>query len=205
MYQLLHTLGRRAFTSANLGQRAITTRTANIVPSVTEDERTVRIMSAGVAWAERIGTQVSNAKLTYVVKAEALGSVASKITANKHVFFVDEPAVLAGDDIAASPVEYALGALISCQIVVYRLYAQNMGIRVSSISVTAEGDLDARGLFGMNETVRPGFSNVRLNVHVTGPESHERYNLLQVAVDKHCPVMDLFANPTPITVKLVVN
>ena len=136
---------------------------------------------------------------------EGEGAVASRITAGKQVFFVDEPAALAGDDIAASPVEYALGALISCQIVVYRLYAQNLGIRVDSISANAEGDLDVRGLFGVDDSVRPGFSAVRLTVNVTGPESDERYAELHAAVDAHCPVLDLFANPTPVTVTLVAN
>lgn len=172
---------------------------------VTAGERADRIVSAGTAWVDRIGADVARAKLSYTVTGEAQGSVASRITAGKQVFFVDEPGALAGDDVAASPVEYALGALISCQIVVYRLYAQNLGIRVDSISATAEGDLDARGLFGIDDSVRPGFSAVRLEVRVTGPESDERYAQLHAAVDAHCPVLDLFANPTPVTVTLVAN
>ena len=172
---------------------------------VSADERAARLVSAGTAWADRIGANVDSAKLSYTVTGEGQGSVASRITAGKQVFFVDEPGALAGDDIAASPVEYALGALISCQIVVYRLYAQNLGIRVDSISATAEGDLDARGLFGIDDSVRPGFSAVRLDVRVTGPESDERYAQLHAAVDAHCPVLDLFANPTPVTVTLVAN
>ena len=164
-----------------------------------------RPVSAGTAWADRIGADVDSAKLSYTVSGEGQGSVASRITAGTQVFFVDEPGALAGDDIAASPVEYALGALISCQIVVYRLYAQNLGIRVDSISATAEGDLDARGLFGIDDSVRPGFSAVRLDVQVTGPESDERYAQLHAAVDAHCPVLDIFANPTPVTVTLVAN
>jgi uncharacterized OsmC-like protein len=172
---------------------------------VSADERAARLVSAGAAWADRIGADVDSAKLSYTVSGEGQGSVASRITAGKQVFFVDEPGALAGDDIAASPVEYALGALISCQIVVYRLYAQNLGIRVDSISATAEGDLDARGLFGIDDSVRPGFSAVRLDVRVTGPESDERYAQLHAAVDAHCPVLDLFANPTPVTVTLVSN
>lgn len=172
---------------------------------VSAEERAARLVSAGAAWTDRIGANVDSAKLAYTVTGEGQGSVASRITAGKQVFFVDEPGALAGDDIAASPVEYALGALISCQIVVYRLYAQNLGIRVDSISATAEGDLDARGLFGIDDSVRPGFSAVRLDVRVTGPESDERYAQLHAAVDAHCPVLDLFANPTPVTVTLVAN
>jgi Predicted redox protein, regulator of disulfide bond formation len=102
--------------------------------------------------------------------------------------------------VAASPVEYALGALLSCQVVVYRLYAQALGIQVDEIDIAAEGDLDARRLFGIEESVRPGFGAVRLAVTITGPESEERYQELRAAVDEHCPVLDLFRNPTPVTV-----
>ncbi|MBW3535120.1 MAG: OsmC family protein, partial [Gemmatimonadetes bacterium] len=44
------------------------------------------------------------------------------------------------------------------------------------------------------------FGAVRLVVTLTGPESEERYQQLREAVDAHCPVLDLFANPTPIAV-----
>jgi putative redox protein len=181
------------------------TLAVDTIPPVSAEERSTRLTNAGTAWSDRIGANVNSAQLSYTVTGAGEGSVASRITAGKQVFFVDEPAALAGDDVAASPVEYALGALISCQIVVYRLYAQNLGIRVDSISAEAEGDLDVRGLFGIDDSVRPGFSAVRLTVRVTGPESDERYEELHAAVDAHCPVLDLFANATPVTVTLVAN
>jgi len=65
--------------------------------------------------------------------------------------------------------------------------------------VRVEGDLDVRGFFGFDDTVRPGFSAVRVEVTVTGPESAGRYQELAAAVDEHCPVLDLFKNPVPVT------
>lgn len=170
------------------------------VPASSAEERSERLTSAGQAWGGRIAADVSAAHLTYRVRGAGEGAVASRITAGRHEFLVDEPAALAGDDIAASPVEFALGALISCQIVVYRLYAQALGIRVDDIAIDAEGDLDARKLFGIDEGVRPGFGAVRLDIRISGPESEERYQELRAAVDEHCPVLDLFANATPVSV-----
>lgn len=171
-------------------------------PSIDALDRAERLDSAGAAWGERIAADTANAHLTYRVSGSGEGSVASRITAGKHSFLVDEPAALAGDDLGASPVEFALGALISCQIVVYRLYAQALGIRVDDIDVKAEGDLDARRLFGIDESVRPGFTAVRLAISITGPETEERYQELRAAVDAHCPVLDLFANETPVSVSV---
>jgi putative redox protein len=172
------------------------------VVSVTDAERAVRLTEAASAWGERIAADAASARLTYRVRGAGEGSVATTITAGKHSFLVDEPAALAGDDVAASPVEFALGALISCQVVVYRLYAQALGIRVDEIEVKAEGDLDARRLFGLEESVRAGFSEVRLAITITGPETDARYQELRVAVDAHCPVLDIFANPTPVNVSV---
>jgi uncharacterized OsmC-like protein len=170
------------------------------VPFATADERAERLVEAGTNWGERIAANQASAQLTYRVNGSGAGSVASSITAGKHTFLVDEPAALAGDDVAASPVEVALGALISCQIVVYRLYAQALGIQVDDINVSAEGDLDARRLFGIDESVRPGFSDVRLAITISGPETDARYQELRAAVDAHCPVLDLFANATPVSI-----
>lgn len=179
---------------------AMTLLSEHDVPSVTTDQRASRLTEAGAAWGERIADDVANGQLTYRVSGAGTGAVASQIVAGKHRFLVDEPGSLAGDDVAASPVEYALGALISCQIVVYRLYAQALGIVVDEIDIDAEGDLDARRLFGIDDSVRAGFAAIRLNVKISGPETDDRYRELRDAVDAHCPVLDLFANATPVSV-----
>lgn len=162
-------------------------------------KRSARLGDAGAAWAKRIGANPGNAKLTYTAAGVGVGSVVTRISAGKHQFLVDEPAALAGDDEAASPVEYALGAIIACQVVVYRLYAEQLGIHVDDITITAEGDLDVRGLFGLDESIRPGFSDIRLAVSITGPESQERYEELGRTVEARCPVQDLFSNTTPVS------
>lgn len=181
------------------------TTTADIqstVPEIPAEDRAARLTAAGRAWAGRIDADRSSAHLTYAVDGVGAGSVATTVRSGKHSFLVDEPAALAGDDVAASPVEYALGALASCQVVVYRLYAQQLGIVVDDIVIHAEADLDAARLFGADESVRAGFSEVRVDIQLSGPETDERYEELRAAVDAHCPVLDIFQNPTPVKTTL---
>jgi uncharacterized OsmC-like protein len=175
------------------------------VPAVTAEARATRLTDAGAAWSGRIDADRTAAHLTYRVRGAGEGAVATRIDAGSHAFFVDEPPALAGDDVAASPVEYALAALVSCQVVVYRLYAQALGIAVDDIHIAAEGDLDAARLFGKDESVRAGFSAVRLRVEIAGSEAPARYEELRDVVDAHCPVLDLFQNPTPVTTTVVVR
>ena len=118
-----------------------TSTVESIVPAITDADRAARLTEAGGFWTNHVNADKKNAQLTYLVKGFGEGSVASRITAGKHEFYIDEPAGLAGDDVAASPVEIALGALIACQIVVYRLYAQGLGIQIDTIEAKAEGDL----------------------------------------------------------------
>lgn len=98
---------------------------------------------------------------------------------------------------AAAIAPNATKALISCQVVVFRLYAQGLGLTIDEIEITAEGDLDVRKLFGIDESGRAGFQDVRVKVDITGPNTAEEYENLRQVVDARCPVLDVFSNPVP--------
>jgi len=115
-----------------------------------------------------------------------------------HSFTVDEPPALGGTDAAANPVEYALASLGSCQAITYRVWAAQLGIKLDTVTVEIDGDIDLRGFFGIDDKVRPGFGAVRIKVNLGGPEPAARYEELAAAVDAHCPVLDLFRNPVPV-------
>jgi uncharacterized OsmC-like protein len=141
----------------------------------------------------------SNAQASFSADGTLVGVTEVDIRTGAHTFKVDEPEPLGGADAAANPVQYALASLGSCQAITYRIWAEQLGIELDSVTVRVEGDLDLRGFFGVDDTVRPGFTGVRIEVSVKGPEPAERYQELATAVDQHCPVLDLFQNPVPVT------
>ncbi|AUI62407.1 OsmC family protein [Amycolatopsis sp. BJA-103] len=118
-----------------------------------------------------------------------------------HAFTVDEPAALGGGDTAANPVEYALAALGSCQVITYQFWAAKLGVPLEGVKVTVDGDIDLHGFFGFSST-RPGFGDVRVSVELSGPAGAEAYEDLKRQVDEHCPVLDLFRNETPVKTSL---
>jgi uncharacterized OsmC-like protein len=146
-----------------------------------------------------VAADPANAQALFSAQGTLVGATEVDIRTGAHSFKVDEPPALGGADVAANPVQYALASLGSCQAITYQFWAEQLGIGFDTLSVRVEGDLDVRGFFGFDDSVRPGFSAVRLEVTVTGPESPERYQDLAAAVDQHCPVLDLFANPVPIS------
>jgi len=141
----------------------------------------------------------ANAQALFSAQGTLVGITEVDIRTGAHTFKVDEPPALGGSDVAANPVQYALASLGSCQAIPYQFWAAQLGIPFDQVTVRVEGDLDIRGFFGFDDTVRPGLTAVRVEVSVTGPESEQRYAELAAAVDEHCPVLDLFKNPVPVT------
>ncbi|MEU4314560.1 OsmC family protein [Nocardia sp. NPDC024068] len=150
------------------------------------------------ATAKAVRENPAGAAVVFRAAGTPHGTVGSTVTAGLHRLAVDEPPALGGEDTAPNPVEVYLGALISCQIVTYRFWAQRLGITVDELSIEAEGDLDVRGFFGLDEQVRAGFQAVRVRVRISGPATPQRYAELQAAVDAHCPVLDLTTGATPV-------
>ena len=148
---------------------------------------------------EAVAADPANAQALFSAQGTLVGVTEVDVRTGAHTFKVDEPPALGGADVAANPVQYALASLGSCQAITYRFWAAQLGISFESLAVRVEGDLDIRGFFGFDDTVRPGFTAIRVEVIVTGPESPERYAELAAAVDEHCPVLDLFKNPVPVT------
>jgi putative redox protein len=146
----------------------------------------------------------SAAQVVVRTSGHLTGTIETTLRSGRHTVRVDEPAALAGEDSAPGPVDFALIALASCQTITYRFWAEKLGIALDDVEVTVEADLDLRGFFGLDEGVRPGFTAVRVAVTPKGPESAERYQELAAAVDAHCPVLDLFANSTPVEKQLLV-
>jgi uncharacterized OsmC-like protein len=150
------------------------------------------------ATREAVAGDPANAAASFSVQHALVPgtSTAVDVRVRDHAFSVDEPTALGGTDTAANPVEYALAALGSCQVITYQFWAAKLGIPLESVRVTVDGDLDLHGFFGFNDT-RPGFSDVRVTVELGGPASAETYEDLKRQVDEHCPVLDLIRNPTP--------
>jgi uncharacterized OsmC-like protein len=139
------------------------------------------------------------------VDSNLVGLCEVDVRIGNRVVKVDQPAALGGTDIAPTPVEYALGSLGSCQAITYRFWSEKLGIRIDNLRVEVCGDLDMRGVFGLQGGVRAGFGNVDVKVHVSGPEKPERYEELRRAVDRHCPVLDIFANAVPVQTALLAE
>lgn len=153
-----------------------------------------------------VAADAKNAQAVFRSEHDLVGvTEVASLAGSGHRVTVDEPESLGGGNAAANPVEYALIALGSCQAITYRFWAAQLGVALEGVRVEVEGDLDVRGFFGIDDSVRPGFGAVRLRIRLSGPEPASRYEDLARAVDAHCPVLDIFSNSVPVDRQISVG
>jgi len=78
----------------------------------------------------------------------------------------DEPAILAGNDEGANPVEHLLHALASCLTTSMVAHAAVRGIRIEAVESELEGDLDLNGFLGLDSSVPKGYTAIRAKFRI---------------------------------------
>lgn len=121
--------------------------------------------------------------------------------AREHRIGADEPDELLGTDHAPNPTEALLHALANCVSTTFVLVASAHGMKIESLSVRLEGDLDVRAFTGVTDDVRPGFLEIRYfyDARTDAPEDKVR-ELFDWAV-RHSPVADSVKHGVNVTVQ----
>jgi uncharacterized OsmC-like protein len=117
-------------------------------------------------------------------------------------FDADHPEVFSADDAGATPTEIVLAALASCLTAGIATVAQNRDIQLRSVSATLEGDMDVRGVLGIDSDVRNGYSGIRVTYSIDADASPEDIEALVAQSQKRSAVYDIVTNPTNVTVEV---
>jgi len=118
-------------------------------------------------------------------------------------FDADHPEIFASEDNGATPVEMVLAGLASCLTAGVAAVAQNREIQLKSVSATLEGDMDVRGILGMDSDVRNGFSGIKVTYKIDADASPEDIKALVAQSQKRSAVYDIITNPTDVSVEVV--
>ena len=78
----------------------------------------------------------------------------------------DQPMFLGGENTAPNPVEHLLHALDSCLTVTLVYHAAVQGIHLEAVETSSEGDMNARGFFGISDKIKKGYKKLRVNMRV---------------------------------------
>ncbi len=122
----------------------------------------------------------------------------------------DGPWKLVGDEapgdggagLGPDPGVFGRAALGSCLAMGYAMWAAKLEIPVESIEVVVEADYDARGRYGVDDSVAPGWTALRYTARITSPAGEEKVRELVEFADRHSPLLDDFRRAVPVTGEL---
>ncbi|MCC6346470.1 MAG: OsmC family protein [Nitrospirales bacterium] len=123
----------------------------------------------------------------------------------EHVVKSDYGEAAGGTNLAPNPIELLLSALAACIEAAFYEFAEHEGVSVRSLSVEVEGTLDLRGLFMVDESVTPGFQDLKYAFTIESSEEEARVTDLARRVIAHCPVFDSLKKPLDISGEILVK
>ena len=145
------------------------------------------------------------AKATFTSQSALQDGLRSEASLREHRLTIDEPESLGGTDAGPNPVELVLAALGTCQEITYRAYATALGIPLDHVSVRIDGDIDLRGFFAVDDSVRAGYQSIKGTVTLRSSAPEAELQKLRSVVNAHCPVLDVLTNPVPVDLALEVE
>ena len=114
----------------------------------------------------------------------------------------DHPELFSSEDAGPTPVEMLLVSLASCLTAGVAAVAQNREIQLRSVAATLEGDMDVRGILGVDPEVRNGFSRIKVTYTIDADGSPEDIKALVAQSQKRSAVFDIVTNPTNVVVEV---
>jgi uncharacterized OsmC-like protein len=103
-----------------------------------------------------------------------------------------------GTNAGPNPGVYGRAALGSCLVIGYAMWAERMGVPLDALEVEVHADYDVRGELGVDETVRPGYAQIRYIVSVRSRASREEVERWLDVADRYSSWRDNIANPVPL-------
>lgn len=102
---------------------------------------------------------------------------------------------------APCPGDLFCAALAACQESSIRMVANGLGVELTSLSVDVTGELDVRGVLGMDPQVPVGFQVLRSDVHLSAREGTppELLARLRAAAERCCVVLQTLRQPPSVS------
>ena len=138
--------------------------------------------------------------LTARGSSTAGGPITCQVDIGRAIYEAQAHAGVGGAGTAACSGDLLLGALAACKQVTVQMVAAAMGIPLTNVEVTVEGDLDLRGTLGIGPDAPVGFSAIRIGVSVEGEATPEQLAGLKEKSEKYCVVLQTLQSPPPIEI-----
>jgi uncharacterized OsmC-like protein len=115
----------------------------------------------------------------------------------------DMPVKAGGEETAPSPGTLGRGALASCIAINIAGWAARREVPIEAVQVEVQADFDARGELGMDDSIPPGYQEVRYVISIDSPASADEVAKLVEVAERYSPYVDVFARGQ--TMKRIVH
>ena len=122
--------------------------------------------------------------------------------AGEVVVEADHPAVLVGTDQGPTPAELLLNALAACLMAGLGNIAAARGVELRGVTCRVEGDIDLRGILGIDPTVRNGFSDISVVFDVDSDADADTVAALLAQSRARSAVFDVITHGTRVDVEV---
>lgn len=121
------------------------------------------------------------------------------VRAKPHQLAGDEPVALLGTGEHVGPAGHLLHAMSHCLTVTTAYHGAARNVKIDSLRVEAEGNLDLQGFLGLNEKVKPGFKQIHLKTFIDSPNSPEEVIALYRYAQGRSPICSTVRQPVNVT------
>ncbi len=104
---------------------------------------------------------------------------------------IDEPEAVGGTNLAQTPVETTISALLGCTNVITHKIADANNIEISNMSVNAKAHFNQMGT-GLMEEVDVPMMEIELDINITTAASDDQIAILKRDLPRFCAVSKIF-------------
>jgi uncharacterized OsmC-like protein len=148
-----------------------------------------------------VSSQSANSRAPKKSRCKWLGGLKFKSYVRNHVFLVDEPAHLAGEDESPNSMEYVLGAYGACLATGFVLNASQKGIEIHNLEVALDSTQNNVFTFlGVPDAGdgHPGFETIHAKLFVQADADEETLRQIWARTVETSPVHNSLARPVRI-------
>lgn len=152
-----------------------------------------------------IGLRPSIGQGTAVTKVRVRDACTAEIEDGGWKLIADESVKEGGNGEGPDSGVFGRAALGSCLAIGYAMWSAKLGVPFESIEVDVEADYDARGMFGVDDSVSPGWGAMRYRVRIESSAPEDEVRRVVDFADAHSPLLDDFRRPLDVTRELKIS
>jgi len=134
------------------------------------------------------------------------GGYQVETTVNDFKIVVDEPCVLGGTNVAATPTAYLLGAFGACYSIIFVFLATMKGIEIEELALEVEANLDIPGFLAVEDDLKtdkvPGFTGINTKVIVKSKASNDELKKISERASDFSPVGQSLIRPVVVKMEI---